>query len=143
MEKLQVKIKRLHEDAILPTYAHPGDAGMDMYALEDYELGPGERKVIDCGFALEFPFGYVALVKDRGSVPRKFGLHTMAGVFDAGYRGGYNVLVVNLGDEVHQIKKGDKLAQLVILPIPFVELEEVEELSDSERADGAWGSSGR
>jgi dUTP pyrophosphatase len=140
---MKVKIKKIKPDATLPSYAYPGDAGLDMCSLEDYELKPGERRIFDCGFALEFPKGYVAIVKDKGSLPRKFGCHTMAGVFDAGYRGEYNVLLINLSQETHKIKKGDKLAQLVILPLVQAELEEVKELSESERGQAAWGSSGR
>jgi len=140
---MKVKIKKLNPDAILPNYAHPGDAGLDLYSLEDYELKPGERKVFDLGFALEFPSEFVAIVKDRGSLPRNGGLHTMGGVFDSGYRGEYNVILINLSDQPYQIKKGNKIAQLIILPFVVAELEETEELSDSSRGQGRFGSSGR
>ena len=140
---MKIKIKRLHTEAKLPTYAHPGDVGMDMYSLEDYELKPGERRIFPVGFALEFPEGYAAIVKDKSSLPMKHGLHTMGGVFDAGYRGEYNVNLINLGREAYQISKGDKIAQLVIYPVAIAELEEAEELSETSRGLGQFGSTGK
>jgi dUTP pyrophosphatase len=127
----------------MPRYAHSGDVGLDLFSLEDYELSPGERKIFMLGFALEFPAGYAAIVKDKGSLPMKAGIHTMGGVFDAGYRGEYNVNLINLGQESYVIKKGDKIAQLVIYPVALAELEEIESLSDSVRGEGRFGSTGR
>jgi len=140
---MKIKIKKSKPDAILPTYAHPGDVGMDLYMIEDYELKPGERKDFDLGFAMEFPQGYAAIVKDKSGLPKKAGLHTMGGVYDAGYRGEYNVQLINLSKEPYQIKKGDKIAQLVIFPVIIAELEEVSELSESSRGLGQFGSTGR
>lgn len=140
---LPVKIKRLHPEAKLPNYAHPGDVGLDLYSLEAYELKPGERRVFPVGFALEFPVGYAAIVKDKSSLPKNAGIHTMGGVFDAGFRGEYNVQLINLGSESYQIEKGDKIAQLVIYPVAIAQLEEVDELSDSGRGAGQFGSTGR
>lgn len=138
---LKVKIRKLNPKATIPTYARPGDAGLDMYSLEDYILQPNERKIFPTGFALEFPEGYVAIVKDRGSMAGK-GIHTMGGVFDAGYRGEYNVQLVNLGPEPYEIKTGHKIAQLIIYPIAVAELEETENLSETARGDGRMGSTG-
>ncbi len=132
----------MHADAKLPNYAHPGDVGLDMYSLEDVVVYPGKHVRLYNGFALEFPEGYGAFVKDKSSIS-KAGLHTMGGVFDAGYRGEYNVHLVNLSDEAYEIKKGDKVAQLVILPVEIAELEEVEELSSSSRGEGRFGSTGK
>jgi len=140
---MKIKIKKLNEEAKLPTYAHPGDVGMDMYSLEDYELKVGERKIFPVGFALEFETGFAAIVKDKSSLPMKYGIHTMGGVFDAGYRGEYNVNLVNLGSESYKISKGDKIAQLVIYPVIIADLEEVSELSDSSRGGGNFGSTGK
>lgn len=140
---LILKIKQLRDDAKLPSYAHPGDVGLDLFALEDYDLKPGERKIFDVGFALEFPEGYAAIVKDKGSLPKNAGLHTMGGVFDAGYRGEYNVNLINLSQETYRIAKGDKMAQLVIFPVAIAKLKEVSELSHSSRGTGRFGSSGR
>lgn len=140
---MKIKIKKLHPGAKLPTYAHPGDVGMDLYSLEDYDLKPGERKIFPVGFALEFSEGYAAIVKDKSSLPMKAGLHTMGGVFDAGYRGEYNVNLVNLGQETYRIEKGDKIAQLVIYPVMIASLEEVAVLSESSRGEGRFGSTGQ
>ncbi len=140
---MKIKIKKLQPEAKLPTYAHPGDVGMDLYSLEDYDLKPGERKIFMVGFALEFPEGYAAIVKDKSSLPMKAGIHTMGGVFDAGYRGEYNVNLINLGSDPYHIAKGDKIAQLIIYPVEIGELEEVNELSDSSRGAGRFGSTGK
>jgi len=137
-----IKIKKLNPSAILPTYAHPGDVGMDLYSLEDYELKPDERHIFYTGFALEFEPGYAAIIKDKSSLPKNGGVHTMGGVFDAGYRGEYNVQLINLGGEPYQIKTGHKIAQLIIYPVIIAELEEVAELTDSERGVGGFGSTG-
>jgi len=140
---MKIKIKKLFDDTKMPTYAHPGDVGMDLYAREDYDLKPGERKVFFVGFALEFENGFAAIVKDKGSLPNKAGVHTMGGVFDAGYRGEYNVQLINLGSETYHISKGDKIAQLVIYPVVIADLEGVSELSDSSRGEGRFGSTGK
>ncbi len=140
---MKLKIKKLKPEAIIPNYAHPGDVGLDLFSLEDYDLKPGERHVFFLGFALEFEIGYTAIVKDKGSLPVKGGIHTMAGVYDAGYRGEYNVVLINLGQEIYRIQKGDKLAQLVIFPVVIADLEEAVVLSDSERGEGRFGSTGR
>ncbi|MBT3816891.1 MAG: dUTP diphosphatase [Candidatus Magasanikbacteria bacterium] len=141
---MKVKIKQMHDDAILPKYAHPGDVGLDVYNREeDYTLQPGERKVFFVGFSLKFEPGYVARVCDRSSVPNHYGLHTMGGIYDAGYRGEYNVQLVNLSDKEVTIEKNQKIAQILIYPVIIAELEEVTELSDSDRGDGRFGSTGK
>ena len=140
---MQIKIKRLNPKVKLPNYAHPGDVGLDLFSLEDYELKPGERKIFQLGFALEFETGYAALVKDKGSLPKEGGLHTMGGVFDAGYRGEYNVNLINLGKKPYEIKEGQKIAQLVIFPVVIAKLTETDELSTSSRGVGQFGSTGK
>jgi len=138
-----LKIKKLHESAKLPSYAHPGDVGMDLFSLEEKLLKPGERYVFDLGFALEFPLGYGAIVKDKSSLPKNGGVHVMGGVYDAGYRGEYNVNLINLGKKNYQISKGDKIAQLVIFPVALPTLKEVKELSKTQRGEGRFGSTGK
>lgn len=140
---MKIKIKKLNLEAKLPTYAHPGDVGMDLYSLIEYTLQPGERHLFDLGFATEFDVGFAAIVKDKSSLPRNGGIHTMGGVYDAGYRGEYNVMLVNLGSEPYKILKGDKIAQLIIYPVVIAELEEATQLSDSARGTGQFGSTGR
>jgi dUTP pyrophosphatase len=139
---MRIKIKKLKENAKLPKYHHPGDVGMDLYSMEEKTLLPGEHYFFYHGFALEFPIGYAAVVKDKSGIS-KSGLHTMGGVFDAGYRGEYNTHLVNLSDRPYTIEEGDKVSQLIIYPVEIVELEETKELSDSSRGMGAFGSTGR
>lgn len=139
---LEVKIKRLNPEAKLPNYAHPGDVGLDLYSLEEAIIPPGGHHRFYNGFALEFPEGYAAIVKDKGGVA-KSGLHTMGGVFDAGFRGEYNVHLVNLSDKPYTFEKGDKVAQLVIIPVAHAKLVETDTLADSSRGLGQFGSTGR
>lgn len=139
---MKIKIKKLKENAKLPKYHHFGDVGMDLYSMEEKVLMPGEHYFFYHGFALEFPEGYAAIVKDKSSIS-KIGLHTMGGVFDAGYRGEYNTHLVNLSDEPYTIEVGDKVSQLIIYPVVIAELEEVDVLSESARGEGAFGSTGR
>ncbi|MFA5937029.1 MAG: dUTP diphosphatase [Candidatus Paceibacterota bacterium] len=139
---MQIKVKKLKENAKLPSYAHPGDVGMDLYSMETITIKPGEHSRIWHGFALEFSEGYAAIVKDKGSISKAF-LHTMGGVFDAGYRGEYNTHLINLGTEPYLIEKGDKVSQLIIYPVVIAELEEVDELSESSRGEGRFGSTGK
>ncbi len=140
---MHINVKKLNPLAKIPSYAHPGDVGMDLYSIETYALAPGERRVFPVGFALEFPTGYAAIVKDKSSLPKNFGLHTMGGVFDAGYRGEYNVQLINLGTEPCTIEIGQKIAQLIIIPVAIPELVEVAELSESARGTGGFGSTGK
>jgi len=138
---MRIKIKKLKENTKLPKYHHSGDVGMDLYAMETVTIKPMEHYRFWHGFALEFPLGYGAIIMDKGSIS-KAGLHHMGGVFDAGYRGEYNTLLVNLSDKSYTFEEGDKVSQLLIMPVVIVELEEVKELSDSARGEGMFGSTG-
>lgn len=140
---MEIKIKKLNKDTKLPSYAHPGDVGLDLYSLEDRILKTGERYIFFVGFSLEFPEGYAAIVKDKSSLPKNAGVHTMGGVFDAGYRGEYNVNLINLGNEPYHIHKGDKIAQLVVFPVAIGNLVEVTELNPTSRGEGRFGSTGK
>jgi len=139
---MKLKIKKLNENAKLPQYYHPGDVGMDLFALETITLKPMERHIFYHGFALEFPDGFAAIVKDKSGVA-KSGLHTMGGVYDAGFRGEYNTQLINLSAESYNVEAGDKISQLIIYPIVIAELEEVSELSESARGTGNFGSTGK
>jgi dUTP pyrophosphatase len=139
---MQIKVKKLKENAKLPKYHHPGDVGMDLYAMEKATVKPGEHYRFWHGFALEFSDGYGAFVMDKGSIS-KAGLRTMGGVFDAGYRGEYNTHLVNLSDEAYTFEEGDKVAQLVIIPIAIGKLKEVDKLNESARGEGKFGSTGK
>lgn len=138
-----VKIKKLYADVILPKYAHSGDAGLDLYSRENYTLKPDERHEFALGFALEFPKGFTGLIWDKGSVSFLYGIHTIGGVFDAGYRGEYKIMLINLSRKTHKIKKGDKIAQLLIQPVEKVKLKEVNQISITSRGSGRLGSTGK
>ena len=139
---MEIKIKKLQPDAIIPSYAHPGDIGMDLYSREDYVIEPNTSHLFDIGIAMEFDEGYGAIVMDKGSVSKQ-GVHTMGGVFDAGYRGTYMIHLFNHGAKPFEVKKGQKIAQIVVLPVQIPTLTEVNELSDSARGEGAFGSTGK
>ena len=101
------------------------------------------RHAVSLGFALEIPHGYVSRILDRSGMAIKNGIHCLAGVVDAGYRGEYKAIMINLGDEPYKIEKGDRVAQMLIQPVEICEIKEVEELSNSERGEGGFGASGK
>lgn len=140
---MQIKIKKLNPQAVLPDYSHPGDAGLNLYSLEDYQLQPGERKIFTTGIAAELSQGYVGLIKDRSSLAAQHGIHTLAGVIDANYRGEYKIVLINLGQGPHQINRGDKIAQLLIIPVAQAKIIETDQLSDTSRGGGGFGSTGK
>jgi len=142
MLTMTIKIKKLEPDAILPRYAHPGDVGLDLFSREECVIPPGGHHLFSLGFALEFPNGYMAKVMDKGGVAKE-GVHALGGVFDAGYRGDYLIHLVNHGDKPFEVKKGQKIAQLVMLPVEIVAIEEAQELSTSARGEGKFGSTGK
>jgi dUTP pyrophosphatase len=142
---VRLKVKRLDPDLPLPEYARAGDAGLDLIAADDVSLAPGHRAAVPTGIAVAIPDGYAGFVHARSGRALREGLALVnaPGLIDAGYRGEIKVIVVNLDDAkpVH-LKRGDKIAQLVIQPVATVELEPVEELPTSQRADGGFGSTG-
>lgn len=140
---MKVKIKRLHPDAKIPSYAHAGDAGVDLFTIEPFELEPGERKSIPLGFAMEIPNGYVGLMYDKSGLSHKYGIKTFGNVIDSGYRGEWHAGVMNLSDKFVSFDKGQKIIQLVIQKYEKVEFEEAEMLSDTDRGEGRFGSSGK
>lgn len=140
---VKVKIKRLHGEAILPYYDHAGDAGLALHTIEERVLKPGERYSFDTGIACEFSDAYVGLIMDRSGLASKNGITTLAGVADSNYRGNYRVVLINLSDQSYEVKKGDKIAQLLITPVETVVIEEVQELGDTSRGGGGFGSTGR
>jgi dUTP pyrophosphatase len=139
---MKLKIKKLYPDAVLPSYAKQGDAGMDIFAYESLTLAPGERGIVKTGIAMEFPEGYVFLVWDKSGISTKTGVTTLAGVVDAGYRGELQIAVINLGQESYTFEKGKKIAQGLVQPVVCAEIEEVLELSDSSRGEDGFGSTG-
>ncbi len=143
---LEVKIKKLKEKAILPKYQTEGAAGMDISACldETVTLKPMERKLISTGFAVAVPEGYAAFLYARSGLASKKGitLPNCVGVIDSDYRGEVKVALVNLSDEEFLINDGDRIAQMVISPVNQAILIEEEELSETERAGGGFGSTG-
>ena len=138
---MQVKIKKLHPDAVIPTYAKSGDAGMDLVITEIKEQNP---KHVSYGFgiAMEIPEGFMGLVFPRSSIRKTDLLLTNAvGVIDSGYRGEIQATFAQLGMERYNV--GDRGAQIIILPHPSIEFEEVEELTNTERGEGGFGSTGK
>lgn len=138
----KIHVVRLDSKATLPTRAHPEDAGLDLYSCEPLHLGPGFGTVIRTGIALEIPQGHVGMIADRSSLGKK-GLKTAGGIIDAGYRGEIGVIVWNISKEEIQLEAGQRVAQLLILPISTPEPFQVDELSDTPRGAGGFGSTGQ
>ena len=154
---VNVKIKKLHEDAVIPSYAKDGDAGMDMTAISDPEVVAVDNEYCyvnyKTGIAVEIPEGYVGLIFPRSSISKKsLSLANSVGVIDSGYRGeisfrfkyditSHNPTKPEKNEAVYQ--KGDRIGQLMIIPYPKVQFEEVEELSNSSRGEGGFGSTGK
>jgi dUTP diphosphatase len=143
---MELRVARLESGARLPTRAHPGDAGLDLYACEAAHIGPGERWSIGTGVAVEIPDGHAGLVLPRSGLARKHGIALVnaPGLIDAGYRGELRVLLLNTDPaETFRVEAGDRIAQLVLTPIALAEPVEAEALADSARGEGGFGSSGR
>ncbi|MCA2179443.1 dUTP diphosphatase [Nonomuraea glycinis] len=143
---VEVLIQRLDPELPVPSYAHPGDAGADLYAAEDAELLPGERAIIRTGVAIALPDGYVALVHPRSGLAARHGvtLVNAPGTVDAGYRGEIKVTMINTdAKESFRLRRGDRLAQLVFQRVDRAAFREVESLPASPRGTGGHGSTGR
>jgi dUTP pyrophosphatase len=142
---IRVGVLRLDPDLPLPSYAHPGDAGADLYAREGVTLKPGERRLVPTGIALALPEGYVALVHPRSGLAHRSGLSIVnaPGTIDAGYRGEVQVCLVNLDPATPiELRRGDRIAQLVIQQFETATFVEVDDLPDSARGAGGYGSTG-
>ena len=140
-----VQLKMLDDGLEAPSYAHPGDAGADLRARVDVELAPGERALVPTGVAIALPFGYVALIHPRSGLATKHGLTIVnaPGTVDAGYRGEISVTLLNTdAAEPIKLKRGDRIAQMVIQRVETAEFEPVTELSESVRGAGGFGSTG-
>ncbi len=143
---MELAVAKLKTEATLPSRAHEGDAGLDLYACEAAHIGPGERWSIGTGIAVEIPAGHAGLVLPRSGLAKRHGITLVnsPGLIDAGYRGEIRVLLLNTDPaEVFRVAPGDRIAQLVITPIALAEPQETEALADSARGDGGFGSSGR
>jgi dUTP pyrophosphatase len=141
---IQLPIQKVRPDAVVPSRAYAGDAGLDLAAIERIELGPGERAVVPTGLAVAIPDGYAGFVQPRSGLASRHGITIVnaPGLVDSGYRGELMVVLHNTDrDEPFVVEAGMRIAQLVVLPIPEVELVEVEELPATERGGRGFGSS--
>lgn len=136
-----LRVKRIHQDARLPSYGHSGDAGMDLYAVEDIVLEQGNPVPVPTGIQVAVPKGHVGLVWDKSGVSLS-GVHRLAGVIDAGYRGEIKVVLINLTEKPYAVEKGKKIAQMLIQPILSVDIKEVDSLDGTDRGEGGFGSTG-
>lgn len=141
---MTVRICRTDPAAQLPTYAHPGDAGMDVRSVEDLTIAPGERALVRTGLVLMLPPDAEAQVRPRSGLALKHGVTVLnsPGTIDAGYRGEVGVILVNLGAEPFVVEKGMKVAQIVIAPVTQAEVVEVSEIDSTDRGAGGFGSTG-
>lgn len=141
---IDVPIRRLREDAVLPAQAYPGDAGLDLVACEGETLEPGERSTVPTGIAVEIPDGYAGFVQPRSGLAARHGITVVnsPGLIDSGYRGEIRVVLLNTDPRnAFTVEPGMRIAQLVIAPVASVRLVEVEELAVSERGGQGFGSS--
>ena len=141
---IELPIRRLRDDAIIPSRAYDGDAGLDLAACERVELAPGERALVGTGLAIAVPDGHAAFVQPRSGLAAKHGITIVntPGLVDSGYRGELKVILLNTDERsTFVVERGMRIAQLVVLPIPEVDPVEVEELPESERGVRGFGSS--
>jgi dUTP pyrophosphatase len=139
-----LKVKRLSAGAVMPAYAHPGDAGLDLYSAVSASLDPGERKLVGTGISIELPPNTEGNVRPRSGLALKHGITVLnaPGTIDCGYRGEVGVMLINHGQSTFDVQPGMKIAQLVIAPCVTVEVEETLDLSGSARGQGGFGSTG-
>lgn len=141
---VQVHVKRLTPDAKIPKAAKAGDVAFDLYSVIDHEIKQGERYAVPTGIAVEIPPGYEGQVRPRSGLALKEGITVLntPGTIDSGYRGEVKTIMINHSDASFQITKGMRISQLAIRPVPDVEFIEVDELSDTDRGEGGFGSTG-
>jgi dUTP pyrophosphatase len=139
---MELKVKRLNNDAKLPRYGHPGDAGLDLFSVVDAVLKPGEAQPVPTGIQAAIPTGFVGLIWDKSGISLS-GIHRLAGVVDAGFRGEIKVVMINLSNCDFGVSQGMKIAQMLIQPVVGVTVVEAEDLEDTDRGEGGFGSTGR
>ena len=141
---MTVRFKRLCPDAVLPAYAHPGDAGMDIRSVDDLEIAPGTRALVHTGLVMILPPGWEAQVRPRSGLALKHGVTVLntPGTIDAGYRGEVGVILANFGNAPFAVKKGDRIAQVVVAPVTTAAIVETDVVDDTDRGGGGFGSTG-
>ena len=145
MDGISIPVKRLDEELDMPAYAYVGDAGLDLRSAEDAVLQPFERRLVPCGIALAIPRGYAGFVLPRSGLAAKHGVSIVnaPGLIDSDYRGEIKVILINLdSNEPFVVSRGDRIAQLVVLQVPPVDLVETDRLDETIRGVGGFGSSG-
>ena len=141
---IELEIQRLREDARMPDRAYDGDAGLDLAACDEVRLGPGERALVGTGLAVAIPEGYAGFVQPRSGLAARHGITVVnsPGLIDSGYRGEIKVVLLNTdGEKTFVAEPGERIAQLVVLPVPELAVREVDELQGSERGVRGFGSS--
>ncbi len=141
---MKLKILKLHKSAIIPQYSHPGDAGLDLFSIEEQTILPGESKLIHTGIAIALPEGTEAQIRPRSGLALKHSLTVLntPGTVDTGYRGEIGVILINHGQKPFNVVPGMKIAQMVIASFIHAEIEPVEQLNETTRGDGGFGSTG-
>ena len=141
---MTLRFRKVHPDAVLPSYAHPSDAGMDVRSVEDLTIAPGKRALVHTGLVMLLPPKYEAQVRPRSGLALKSGVTVLntPGTIDSGYRGEVGVILANFGEADFQVKKGDKIAQIVIAPVTQPEIVETTEVDETDRGSGGFGSTG-
>ncbi|MBI2098376.1 MAG: dUTP diphosphatase [Candidatus Wildermuthbacteria bacterium] len=139
---MKLRIQRLNLDAKIPISPYRGDAGMDVFSVEEVDIPAGEKIAVKTGLKLAIPEGYAGFVWDKSGLALKHHLKTMAGVIDSNYRGELMIVLTNLGKKPYHVEKGSKIAQLVITPVASPEIEEGIVADDTERGTAGFGSSG-
>jgi dUTP pyrophosphatase len=141
-KKLVLRIKRLDKEFEIPEYINETDVGLDLRAARDAIIRPHEQKTVNCGIIIEVPEGCVGYIKDRAGIVTKMNVHVVAGTIDSGYRGEVSVVLFNLGEREVMIERGMRIAQLVIIPVIKVKIQEVDSLSKTKRSNKSFGSTG-
>lgn len=140
---MKLLVKKINPDAKILQVALAGDAAMDLYSIEDLILAPGERASVKTGIAIKIPEGYAGLIWDKSGVSHKFGIKTLGGVIDSGYTGEWKIGLINLSKENFEIKKGQKIAQVLFQKVENPEIELVEEMPETERGKRGFGSTNK
>jgi dUTP pyrophosphatase len=140
---MELKVKKLDPEAKLPSYAHDWDAGMDLYSNETVVIPAGEVRKIKSGISIEIPEGYVGLCWDKSGLSMNNSIKSLGGVIDAGYRGEITFGMINLGKESYTFEKGHKVVQMLVQKVEHMDIKEVNDLSDTSRGVGGFGSTGK
>ncbi len=141
---MKLKVKKLYDGVIVPSYAKEGDAGFDLYSADDYVISPGKRELVKTGLAFEIPLGYEVQIRPRSGLALKRGISVVnsPGTIDSGYRGEIGVVLINHGEENFEVNRGDRIAQGVLNKVEIADFVESEVLMSSVRGERGFGSSG-